>query len=190
LIAEDISWDEFETISTPHDGPDGVAFVVDDGRSRLDILADLGHVFSLLEQVIGTLDAVLLESNNDPAMPAGGPYPTLLKQRIASSGGHLSNLEAASLLSSVTKGQLPWACLGHLSEQYNSRSWPCGPTAGFSEPVSRCLSPAGTTLVTCWKCDGGESSAGRRLRIWCSGVGRAGCLHRCPACHVSPHLVW
>ena len=34
-----------ETISTPHDGTDGVVFVVDDGKHRLGILTDLGHVF-------------------------------------------------------------------------------------------------------------------------------------------------
>jgi phosphoribosyl 1,2-cyclic phosphodiesterase len=86
----------------------------------LGILTDLGHVFSRLQQVIGTLDAVLLESNYDPVMLAGGPYPTFLKQRIAGSGGHLSNLEAASLMSSVAKGRLRWACLRHLSEQNNT----------------------------------------------------------------------
>jgi phosphoribosyl 1,2-cyclic phosphodiesterase len=111
---------QVETIPTPHDGVDGVAFVIDDGRSRLGILTDLGHLFSRLQPVIETLDAVLLESNYDPAMLAGGPYPAFLKQRIAGSGGHLSNLEAASLLSSVSKGQLRWTCLGHLSAQNNT----------------------------------------------------------------------
>lgn len=109
-----------ETIPTPHDGVDGVAFVVDDGRSRLGILTDLGHPFDRLLQVIGTLDAVLLESNYDPVMLAGGSYPAFLKRRIAGRGGHLSNLEAAALLGSVPKSQLRWACLGHLSEQNNT----------------------------------------------------------------------
>ena len=40
-----------ETIPTPHDGVDGVVFVVDDGKHRLGILTDLGHVFSGLECV-------------------------------------------------------------------------------------------------------------------------------------------
>ena len=72
-----------ETIPTPHDGVDGVVFVVDDGRHRLGILTDLGHVFGDLEAVIGSLDAVLLESNYDPEMLANGPYPGLA-QRDAS----------------------------------------------------------------------------------------------------------
>jgi hypothetical protein len=37
-----------ETIPTPHDGVDGVVFVVDDGKHRLGILTDLGHVFNEL----------------------------------------------------------------------------------------------------------------------------------------------
>ena len=52
----------------PHDGVDGVVFVVDDGKHRLGILTDLGHVFSDLAGIIGSLDAVLLESNYDPEM--------------------------------------------------------------------------------------------------------------------------
>ena len=87
-----------ETISTPHDGVDGVVFVVDDGKHRLGILTDLGHVFGDLEGVIGSLDAVLLESNYDPDMLANGPYPDWLKERIEGPGGHISNFEAAELL--------------------------------------------------------------------------------------------
>jgi phosphoribosyl 1,2-cyclic phosphodiesterase len=109
-----------ETIRTPHDSVDGVAFVVDDGRSRLGILTDLGHVFVGLQDVVGSLDAVLVESNYDPAMLACGPYPPFLKDRIAGHGGHLSNREAAVLLKSVSRRQLQWACLGHLSEQNNT----------------------------------------------------------------------
>jgi phosphoribosyl 1,2-cyclic phosphodiesterase len=109
-----------ETIPTPHDGVDGVAFVVDDGQHRLGILTDLGHVFSRLPQLMGSLDAVLLESNYDPAMLANGPYPEFLKARISGDGGHLSNVEAAHLLRSSTRGRLRWACLGHLSEHNNT----------------------------------------------------------------------
>ena len=87
-----------ETIPTPHDGVDGVAFVVDDGRRRLGILTDLGHVFAGLADVLRSLDAVLLESNYDPEMLADGPYPDWLKERIRGPAGHISNVEAAELL--------------------------------------------------------------------------------------------
>ena len=108
-----------ETIPTPHDGVDGVAFVVDDGRRRLGLLTDLGHVFDDLGRTIASLDAVLLESNYDPDMLEWGPYPENLKRRVRGSGGHLSNVEAACLLQQAAGARMKWACLGHLSEQNN-----------------------------------------------------------------------
>jgi phosphoribosyl 1,2-cyclic phosphodiesterase len=109
-----------ETVSTPHDGVDGVVFVVDDGKHRLGILTDLGHVFSDLEGVVASLDAVLLESNYDPDMLANGPYPEFLKERIEGPGGHISNFEAAEVLKSSASKRMKWACLAHLSEDNNT----------------------------------------------------------------------
>lgn len=107
-----------ETIPTPHDGADPVAFVVDDGRHRLGILTDLGHVFPGLQELVASLDAVLLESNYDPRMLSAGAYPDWLKQRIRGPQGHLSNPEAAKLLAEAG-GRLKWACLGHISKDNN-----------------------------------------------------------------------
>jgi len=108
-----------ETIPTPHDGADGVAFVVDDGQHRLGILTDLGHVFDGLESLIGSLDAILLESNYDQQMLADGDYPDFLKQRISGPGGHLSNVESAELLRAAAGSRMQWACLAHLSQDNN-----------------------------------------------------------------------
>ena len=105
------------TIPTPHDGADGVVFVVESGDKRLGIMTDLGHVFEGLKQEISCLDAVFLESNYDPVMLAKGPYPSFLKRRIQGPGGHISNFEAADLLLSCER--LKWACLSHLSHHNN-----------------------------------------------------------------------
>ena len=109
-----------ETIPTPHDGVDGVAFVVDDGSRRVGILTDLGHVFDRLGAIVQSLDAVLIESNYDPDLLDDGPYPEFLKRRIRGRGGHLSNYESANLLATAANGPLKWACLAHLSEQNNT----------------------------------------------------------------------
>ncbi|MDH4163890.1 MAG: MBL fold metallo-hydrolase [Nitrospirota bacterium] len=108
------------TVPTPHDGEDGVIFIVDNGSRRLGIMTDLGHVFSDLGRLIASCDAVLLESNYDPHMLANGPYPKYLKQRIKGPRGHISNREAAELLGPAFGSRLSWARLGHLSEQNNS----------------------------------------------------------------------
>ena len=111
-----------ETLRTPHDAIDGVCFVIEDVESgqRFGLLTDLGHVFSGLQKVVRTLDAVLIESNYDDAMLRHGPYPQHLKDRISGRRGHISNKDAAQLLDACDASQLQWACLGHLSEKNNS----------------------------------------------------------------------
>ena len=110
---------KIESIRTPHDAVDGVAFIIDDGISRLGIFTDLGHVFTGLADRLATLDAVVIESNYDPEMLEDGPYPIDLKKRIRGPGGHLSNREAAELLRDLYPQNLQWACLAHLSEKNN-----------------------------------------------------------------------
>ena len=109
-----------ETMSTPHNGADGVVFVVDDGKHRLGIMTDLGHVFDGLGDVIASLDAALLESNYDPEMLANCRRPEWLKERIAGPGGHISNFDAAELLLASASKRMKWACLGHLSHDTNT----------------------------------------------------------------------
>ena len=108
------------TIPTPHDAVDGVAFVIDDGRHRLGILTDLGHVFDELDDILPQLDAVFIESNHDLEMLAGSFYPESVKRRIRGSQGHISNHDAAELLSRAAAENLKWACLAHLSEESNT----------------------------------------------------------------------
>jgi phosphoribosyl 1,2-cyclic phosphodiesterase len=107
-----------ETVRTPHDAADGVAFVVTSGEARLGILTDLGHCFEGLRKLIASLDAVFMESNYDPEMLANGPYPAFLQKRIRGPGGHLSNPESAGLLREESR-RLKWVCLAHLSENNN-----------------------------------------------------------------------
>lgn len=108
------------TVGTPHDGADGVCFVIEHKGKRLGILTDLGFVFPELEEILPELDAVYLESNYEPRMLRDGPYPADLKARILGDGGHLANGEAAALLRDFTDGRLKWAALAHLSEHNNT----------------------------------------------------------------------
>ena len=108
-----------ETVPTAHDGIGGVAFVIGHGDKRLGIFTDLGHRFVGIEGWFADLDGVYIESNYDPAMLAGGPYPQWLKQRITGDGGHLSNGEAADLVRDSSGGRLRLAILAHLSEHNN-----------------------------------------------------------------------
>ncbi|HQP37542.1 MAG TPA: MBL fold metallo-hydrolase [Polyangiaceae bacterium] len=108
-----------ETIPTPHDGADGVIFVVDSGRVRTGVFTDLGHPFAELGPAIESLDGVFLESNYDPEMLASSRYPESVQRRIAGPHGHLSNEESAALLQRWGK-RLKRICLAHLSADTNT----------------------------------------------------------------------
>ena len=111
---------QVHTIPTPHDSEDGAAFVIeDDVGMRVGILTDLGHVFDGLRDVLKSLDAVVIESNYDDGMLNYGPYPEHLKRRIRGTGGHLSNVEAATVIDETRSRRLKWVCLCHLSEENN-----------------------------------------------------------------------
>ena len=145
-----------ETLPTPHDGVDGVGFVVDDGSLRFGIMTDLGHVFPELKQVFPTLDGVLIESNYDPNMlDANENYPTWLKNRICGKHGHLSNRDAASLIENDGL-RLRVACLGHLSLENNTPELAMEPYQ--SESFRRSLPiliASRNQCVELWDSDGG-----------------------------------
>jgi phosphoribosyl 1,2-cyclic phosphodiesterase len=109
-----------ETVATPHDAADGVVFVIDDGRHRLGICTDVGHVFGDLKSLVKNVDGLFLESNYDERMLENGPYPARLKERISGRGGHISNREAAELVAGNARADLQWLYLAHLSDKNNT----------------------------------------------------------------------
>jgi phosphoribosyl 1,2-cyclic phosphodiesterase len=110
------------TLRTPHDGVDTACFVVERDGRKLGIFTDLGHPFRGLESALAEVDAAYLESNYDPELLQSGPYPEVLKRRIAGKGGHLSNVEAARLVVRNARRCLQWLAVAHLSEENNTPS--------------------------------------------------------------------
>ena len=110
------------TIPTPHDAVDGVCFVVEDiaQGTHFGLMTDLGHHFRKLNDWIGDLDALMIESNYDLPMLRDGFYPNHLKERIHGEGGHLSNTDAAKLVRDYAGEHLQWVCLAHLSDENNT----------------------------------------------------------------------
>ncbi len=109
-----------QTVPTQHDAADGVGFVVEYAGRRLGILTDLGCPFGALDELVGSVDGLVLESNFDPDMLECGPYPWHLKQRVCGPHGHLSNVDAAELVKRCAGSRLRWVCLAHLSEENNT----------------------------------------------------------------------
>jgi len=61
-----------------------------------------------------------MEANYDEAALARGPYPPMLKRRIAGNNGHLSNSDCADCAVYAAKNGVKYVVLGHLSKENNS----------------------------------------------------------------------
>lgn len=114
----DVGSIRFEPMPVPHDAPN-VALVFAHRWARAGFVTDLGHVPRNLPKHLSGCQLLLLESNHDPAMLAEGPYPDFLKRRVASRSGHLSNPQAAHLLSRLGR-EIREVVLMHLSQTNNT----------------------------------------------------------------------
>jgi phosphoribosyl 1,2-cyclic phosphodiesterase len=104
----------------PHDAAEPVQFVFGDGDRRVGLLTDAGDATAVIVSALDRVDALLLECNHDEAMLRNGSYPPFLKARIGGSQGHLSNDQAALILSSIDRGRLGWIAAAHLSRFNNT----------------------------------------------------------------------
>ena len=62
---------------------------------------------------------VMVEANHDVEMLTGGPYPPVLKRRILSPRGHLSNEDCAALVCTLARSGVGAFALAHLSPENN-----------------------------------------------------------------------
>ena len=81
-------------------------FVIESDGLRLGICTDLGVATNLVKVRLKGCHALVIEANHDVEKLLNGPYPWVLKQRIKSPHGHLSNEEACELLEAVHHEEL------------------------------------------------------------------------------------
>lgn len=112
---------EIEPFTIPHDAREPVGLVVTDSEGgRLGLAGDIGSRSRLAWARLVELDVLILETNHDLTMLRDGPYPWVLKQRVAGGHGHLSNHAAAEGLPELVCDRLRWVVLYHLSQTNNS----------------------------------------------------------------------
>ncbi len=110
---------ELAPFPVPHDAREPAQFVFSDGQRRLGILTDVGCWTPHIESQLSGCDALMLECNHDGEMLLQGGYPASLKQRVGGRHGHLSNTQAAELLSRLDRSKLQHLVAAHLSEENN-----------------------------------------------------------------------
>ena len=112
---------EISPFSIPHDAANPCGFnILKDSKHQISIATDIGHMTkSILNSLEGS-EFILLESNYDTEVLKCCSYPFILKSRIASDTGHLSNTVAGKTISYLSKNSnLHTAMLGHLSKESN-----------------------------------------------------------------------
>ena len=110
---------QLSPFTVPHDAREPLQLTCSDGNAKLGILTDLGHASRhVLDQLAGC-NALLLECNHDGEMLSNSKYPAFLKARVGGDFGHLSNQQAAEILSHVMHGNLRHVSAAHLSQQNN-----------------------------------------------------------------------
>lgn len=118
---EEINGMVISRFATSHDceGSSGYSFELSDG-CRVSVCTDLGVVTDEVRSAISGSDAILIESNHDIEMLKKGPYPPVLKMRIMSDRGHISNNACAAELAGLLKSGTRTFILGHLSLKNNT----------------------------------------------------------------------
>ncbi|TXR54009.1 MBL fold metallo-hydrolase [Reinekea thalattae] len=112
---------EVKTVTVPHDGAEPAQFVIGHQNIRAGLLTDIGFITNQVIKEYQQCDLLLLECNHDPEMLRVGPYPPSLKVRVGGDYGHLSNQQAAQMLSTVDKERLRHVLVSHISEQNNDK---------------------------------------------------------------------
>jgi phosphoribosyl 1,2-cyclic phosphodiesterase len=105
--------------ATSHDAAQPIAIAVEVDGLRLGVAYDLGRPSAALRWLLASCNALVIEANHDEVMLRTSDYPATVRERIAGSGGHLSNRAAAELLCEVHHPGLSTVVLAHLSVRCN-----------------------------------------------------------------------
>ena len=99
---------EITCFEVPHDSTDNVGYSIKICDKVFTFITDIGRITPTVARFVSISDYLVMEANYDKTMLDTGPYPTHLKERIASGNGHLNFPSRLKYL---------WLC--HLSKDNN-----------------------------------------------------------------------
>lgn len=105
----------------PHDAAYPLAYSFECSGARCSVATDIGMPTKGVLRNVRDSEVVLLEANHDLQMLKNGKYPPMLKARIMSNTGHLSNDATAVIARHLCEGsEVQRLILGHISENNNT----------------------------------------------------------------------
>jgi phosphoribosyl 1,2-cyclic phosphodiesterase len=113
---------EVHPFQIPHDAADPIGFTFRTDGVKMVLVTDLGYMPELVKVHLRGADCLMLESNHDLDMLKVGPYPWVVKQRVLSRTGHLSNHAVSEYLADPDgfDARARYLVLAHLSQENNN----------------------------------------------------------------------
>jgi phosphoribosyl 1,2-cyclic phosphodiesterase len=113
---------DVHAFAIPHDAADPIGFTFRTNGTKVAICTDLGYMPELVKVHLRETDCLILESNHDLDMLKVGPYPWVVKQRVLSRTGHLSNHAVSEYLSDPDgfDSRARYLVLAHISQENNN----------------------------------------------------------------------
>lgn len=107
--------------STKHDAQYAIGLIIEDADAKFCYLTDTGSISKSMRMNLMGCDSYFIECDYDEIlMEAYTEYDELLKDRIRSPFGHLSNQQAIELIKTFDMNTIRNIILGHLSKNTNS----------------------------------------------------------------------
>ena len=113
---------DVHAFAVPHDAADPIGFTFRTNGTKVAICTDLGYMPELVKVHLRATDCLILESNHDLDMLKVGPYPWVVKQRVLSRTGHLSNYAVSEFLADPEgfDSRARYLVLAHISQENNN----------------------------------------------------------------------
>ena len=109
-----------EIINTSHDAPYSTGFIISQKDKSMVYVTDTGYINRKYLSKMIDKNLYLIESNHDEVMLMDGPYPRILKERVISDKGHLSNTTTSKYLKKLVGPNTKCIILAHISEKNNT----------------------------------------------------------------------
>lgn len=112
---------QIQRVETSHDASESCGYFITTADNRkCSVVTDTGFLMQSALDALKKSNAVVIESNHDIEMLKNGPYPYILKKRVLSMTGHLSNVDCAKALPSLVQNGVTRILLAHLSQENNT----------------------------------------------------------------------
>ena len=103
-----------------YDATNPMGYLIEEEGCRLGYVTDTGYLSDEALALIKDCDYYYFESNHDLKMLMDSARPAVLKKRIHSKHGHLSNIDSAIYMAELIGPRTKAIYLAHLSEECNT----------------------------------------------------------------------